>query len=101
MYPILNPMLLQHMEISFPRKNDAFPKDGCHLGPCQLSDLLADQFLLILQLLFFKNHLLSRTTLSKNRLRIYWFEKLKQKELQLTKASDEFQHILECATLFL
>lgn len=52
-YPILNPMLLQQIKINFPSEKDIFPKDVCHLGCHQLSDHLADQFLLRLQLLIF------------------------------------------------
>lgn len=50
----LNPTLLQYSIISFSTEKDTFPRDGCHLGSHQLSDFLAEQFLLILQLLFFK-----------------------------------------------
>lgn len=44
MHPILNPMLLQHIKISVLREMDSIPKDGCHFGPRQFSDLLADLF---------------------------------------------------------
>lgn len=46
MHPILNPMLLQHIKISFPSEKDSFPKDGLAviLGLTQFSDLLADLF---------------------------------------------------------